>query len=52
MEADRLWKAAFGTFPQPLENATRFPQLPQPLLDRSKEWIEETTGGGSKSDDR
>jgi len=32
MEGDGLWKAAVGTFPQPLENASRFPHLPQPLL--------------------
>lgn len=30
MEAAALWKAARG-FPQGLENAPRFPQLPQPL---------------------
>ena len=34
MEAAGLWKAAPRSrraFPQPLENAARFPQLPQPL---------------------
>ncbi len=31
VEADGVWKAAeYGAFPHPLENATRFPQLPQP----------------------
>ncbi len=30
MEADEMWEAAeYGTFPHPLENAPRFPQLPQ-----------------------
>jgi hypothetical protein len=32
VEADGIWKAAeYGAFPHPLENATRFPQLPQVL---------------------
>jgi hypothetical protein len=32
VEADRMWKAAeYGAFPHPLENAPRFPQLPQVL---------------------
>jgi hypothetical protein len=32
VEADGVWKAAeYGAFPHPLENAARFPQLPQPL---------------------
>ena len=31
VEADGVWKAAeYGAFPHPLENAARFPQLPQP----------------------
>lgn len=31
VEADVMWKAAdYGAFPHPLENAARFPQLPQP----------------------
>jgi hypothetical protein len=33
MEADGVWKAAeYGAFPHPLENASRFPQLPQAQL--------------------
>lgn len=33
MEADGVWKAAeYGPFPHPLENASRFPQLPQAQL--------------------
>ena len=35
VEADGVWKAAEdGTFPHPLENASRFPQLPQPNSQR------------------
>ena len=31
VEADGVWKAAeYGAFPHPLENAARFPHLPQP----------------------
>ena len=30
VEADGVWKAARGAFPHPLENASRFPHLPQP----------------------
>lgn len=37
VEADGVWKAAeYGAFPHPLENAARFPQLPQPLATTTK----------------
>ncbi len=46
MEADGVWEAAeYGAFPHPLENASRFPQLPQAqLLLRVLERTEETPG--------
>jgi hypothetical protein len=33
VEADEAWKAGeYAAFPPPLENAPRFPRLPQPQL--------------------
>jgi hypothetical protein len=47
VEADGVWKAAeYGAFPHPLENAARFPHLPQAQLTTATRTKKETQSPG------